>query len=41
MGKKGLVTLEILSIIFVPGMLTLFLVTKFTKVLTKFHLKKS
>lgn len=31
MNKKGLVTVEVLSIIFVPGMLTLFIVTKLAK----------
>lgn len=35
MGKKGLATVEILSIIFVPGVLTVFLVTKLYKLLNK------
>lgn len=41
MNKKGLVTVEILSIIFVPGMFSLFLITKVAKIFTKFHHKKS
>lgn len=41
MNKKGLVTIEILSIIFVPGMLSLFLITKAAKIFSKFHHKKS
>lgn len=41
MNKKGLATIEILSIIFVPGMLTLFIVTRLAKLLGKFHLKRS
>lgn len=41
MGKKGLVTIEVLSIIFVPGMLTLFLITKLGKLIKKFSPKKT
>ncbi len=40
MNKKGLVTIEILTILFVPGMLTLYVVTKLVKLLNKFHLKR-
>ena len=40
MNKKGLVTIEILTILFVPGMLTLYLVTKLIKLFNKFDLKK-
>lgn len=40
MGRKGLVTIEVLSIIFVPGMLTLFLLSKFGKLIGKYSPKK-
>lgn len=39
MGKKGLATIEILSIIFVPGVLTVYVITFILKLLKKCHLK--
>ncbi len=35
MNKRGLVTIEILSLIFVPGFLSLFVVSKTLKLLKK------
>lgn len=40
MNRKGYIAFEILTLIFVPGAFTLFVVANFTKFLSKFHFKK-
>ena len=41
MNKKGFVAIEILTILFVPGALTMYLIAKGAKILQKIHLKNS
>ena len=41
MNKKGFVAIEVLTIIFVPGALTMYLIAKGAKILQKFHLRNS
>ena len=41
MNKKGFVAIEVLTILFVPGALTIYLAAKLAKTLKRFHLKNS
>lgn len=41
MDKRGFIAIEVLTIIFVPGALTMYLIAKGAKILQKLHLRNS